>query len=545
MKSISILNQVMGPIMRGPSSSHTAGPLHLGLLARGLLAHGSMGGRPAAARFTFDPESSFGRVFKEQGSDKGFAAGLLGWPIVDPRFPRALELARERGLDISFRLGSLAGFGEAADHPNAVLMELTGDDGQRLELLARSSGGGTVEIVQMNGWPVLLKGENHVVLVLARGQARAEVIDLALADGQGLGEVQVQEREGRVMVQLSRAGELAPEAEQALLELAGVLKVWTAPPVYLVQKGRPLFDSAAGALELGRKRDLSLGRLALAHETELLGLDQDRVLAELGRRWEVMRGSVQRGLAKEGGPLGLLEPTAGKIMAAEKAGRLAAGGLATRAGARAMAVMHENGRFGLVCAAPTGGSAGVIPGTVVSLVEDQGLKEEGALLALLAAGAVGLIVAARATFAAEVAGCQVEIGAAQAMAAAAVVEAFGLRTGRALAEEAIQAAAIGLQNALGSVCDPVQGRVEIPCHTRNAAAAGTAFLLADLVLGGYLNPIPLDETIDAAAEVGRLLPRSLKCTALGGLAMCPSARALPRLDGGGGGRPAGTIREGR
>jgi L-serine dehydratase len=75
----------------------------------------------------------------------------------------------------------------------------------------------------------------------------------------------------------------------------------------------------------------------------------------------------------------------------------------------------------------------------------------------------------------------------------------------------------------------VQGVVEIPCHTRNAVAASSAFVCADLVLGGYLNPIPLDETIDAVYAVGRELPRKLKCTALGGLAVTPSARAMPRL----------------
>jgi len=144
-------------------------------------------------------------------------------------------------------------------------------------------------------------------------------------------------------------------------------------------------------------------------------------------------------------------------------------------------------------------------------------------MALLAAGAIGIIIAARATFAAEVAGCQVEIGAAGAMAAAAVVEATGGSAG-----QAADAAAISLQNSMGSVCDLVQGVVEIPCHTRNAAAAAAAFLCADLIQGGYANPIPLDETIDAVYAVGKSLPPELRCTALGGLAATPSARALER-----------------
>ncbi|HDT13493.1 MAG TPA: hypothetical protein ENO03_03960, partial [Candidatus Aminicenantes bacterium] len=176
---------------------------------------------------------------------------------------------------------------------------------------------------------------------------------------------------------------------------------------------------------------------------------------------------------------------------------------------------------GVVCAAPTGGSAGVLPGVLVTLAEDRGLDEAGAALALLAAGAVGLIVARRATFAAEVAGCQVEIGAAGAMATAAVVEAAG-----GTAAQAADAAAISLQNTMGSVCDLVQGLCEIPCHTRNAVAASSAFVCADLVLGGYANPIPLDDTIDASFAAGRMLPAELRCTAKGGLAVTPSALAL-------------------
>jgi len=143
---------------------------------------------------------------------------------------------------------------------------------------------------------------------------------------------------------------------------------------------------------------------------------------------------------------------------------------------------------------------------------------------LLAASAVGLIVARRATFAAEVAGCQVEIGAAGAMAAAAVVEFAGGN-----ARQAADAAAIAFQNTMGSVCDLVQGMCEIPCHTRNAVAASSAFVCADLILGGYRNPISLDETIDAVYDSGKMLPAELRCTARGGIALAPSALALPRL----------------
>jgi L-serine dehydratase len=274
-------------------------------------------------------------------------------------------------------------------------------------------------------------------------------------------------------------------------------------------------------LALAEEHGWTLGRAALAYEAELLGLPEQAVVAEVSRRFDIMQAAVRLGLDPAAPSMQLLAPSAHAVFEADRAGRLPLGGLHTRAAARAMAVMHVNGAMGVVCAAPTGGSAGAVPGVVVTLVEERGLSKDGAAMALLAASAIGVILAERATFAAEVAGCQVEIGAAGAMGAAAVVEAAG-----GSAVHAANAAAIAFQNSMGSVCDLVGGMVEIPCHTRNAVAASSAFVCADLVVGGYVNPIPLDETIDAVYAVGRMMPSELLCTSKGGLATTPSALRL-------------------
>jgi L-serine dehydratase len=107
------------------------------------------------------------------------------------------------------------------------------------------------------------------------------------------------------------------------------------------------------------------------------------------------------------------------------------------------------------------------------------------------------------------------------MASAAVVDSAGGR-----ARQAADAAAVVFQNGMGLVCDPVQGTCEIPCHTRNAVASSGALVCADLVMGGYTNPIPLDETIDTVMRVGQSMPPELRCTARGGLAVAPSALAM-------------------
>jgi len=515
MKAASIFNHVIGPVMRGPSSSHTAAAFHIGAIARSLL-----GGMPARADIAFDTEGSYGKCYRRQGADLAFAAGLMGWSITDDRFTDALKAAAESGLDITFAVRGL----ERADHPNAVDVALASADGRVLTARANSIGGGAVEFVRLGDWPVHLTGDAHEVAVEVEPGAEAQALELLSRDGAAMGEAARVGRQGVTLLCVRRREPLSQDVRRRLAGLVGVRGLWAAEPVFFVQRGEPLWASAQEVVSLARDHDLSLGQAALEYEAALLGLPKGRIIAEAMRRLDVMTRAVQRGLDPAITGMQLLAPSAGKVYAAEAEGRLAVGGLHTRAAARALAAMHVNSGMGVVCAAPTGGSAGVIPAVLVTLAEEKGLGRDKAALALLAAGAVGVVVANRATFAAEVAGCQVEIGAAGAMAAAAVVDAAG-----GSAAQAADAAAIAFQNTMGSVCDLVQGIVEIPCHTRNAAAAANAFLCADLVLGGYANPIPLDETLDAVYAVGKMLPGELRCTALGGLAATPSAKAMRLL----------------
>ncbi len=511
-RSVSILNHVLGPVMRGPSSSHTAGAYHIASMARDLL-----GAAPRRAEFAFDPGGSYGRTYSAQGADRAFAMGLMGKPLTDGSFFTALSDAAASGLEISFAIRPL----RHPDHPNSMEITLSAADGSSVDLEARSIGGGEVVITSVDGRPVHFDGAAYEVLIEAHPAALPAIGAILDEDGRTLGEPETIGDAGRIATAARRSSALPAAAVSALRTLTGVLSLRQCSPVYFVAKGPALFSSADEMIRLAENRGLSLGRIALDYESSLLGLDRAAVLAEILRRFDIMAKSAAQGLDPGFTGLRLLPASAGRIFAAGAAGRLPGGGLHLRAAARAMAVMHVDGAMGVVCAAPTGGSAGVIPGTLLTLVEEKRLDGERTALALLAAGAIGVIVASRATFAAEVAGCQVEIGAAGAMAAAAVVEAAG-----GSARQAADAAAVAFQNTMGSVCDLVLGTVEIPCHTRNAAAAASAFVCADLVLGGYANPIPLDETIDAVLEVGRMLPAELRCTSKGGLAMAPSALAL-------------------
>jgi len=512
MNTIGILNHVLGPVMRGPSSSHTGGAFHIASMARALAA-----GEVRRAVIAFDPKGSYARTFAQQGADRAFAMGFMGRALTDDTFFTALADAPRAGLDLRFVIRRL----QRPDHPNAMEIEIGRPGAPTLLLEARSIGGGEVKITRLDGFPVSFNGAAFEILIEAGGDVVPDVRAALNADGGLMGEPAVVSAGERLALVARRSRTMDPEmrrAVEACVPDGGVLQ---SEPVYRVQTGFPLFTSAVELLRAAEANGWTLGRSALEYESGLLGMSREDVIAEILRRYAVMTAAAERGLDPGFSGMQLLTASAGSVFRAEAEGRLSARSPQARAAARALAVMHVNSAMGVVCAAPTGGSAGTIPGALITLAEERGLDRERIALALLAAGAIGLITAYRATFAAEVAGCQVEIGAAGAMAAAAIVDAVG-----GSARQGCDAAAIAYQNTMGSVCDLVAGMVEIPCHTRNAAAAASAFVCADLALGGYANPIPLDETIDAVYSVGRLMAPELRCTAKGGLAMAPSALAL-------------------
>jgi L-serine dehydratase len=514
MKHVSILNDVLGPIMRGPSSSHTAGSYRIGLLVRSLLGH-----EPTKVKLTVDPYGSLAPTLEQLGVDIAFVAGVMGWSMLDEDYTTAMDKAAKLGVQISFTNAPL----EHSQHPNAIWIQAESRSGTTLDAGAESIGGGTIRFTHIDGWAVVLTGESFDILVETNAGASDEVEKLL--DDTGLSDdLWRKERGDFVLFHARRESPLEPELQNRIQSINGVKKVRCTIPFYHVKRGEGLFTSGTEMILTAEERGYSLGQIALAHEASLLGKSEAEVLDEILQRLDVMEASVKEGLDDRQSDMMLLQPTARRVLDAESSGHVAIGGIQTRAAARAMAVMHACNSRAVVCAAPTGGSAGVIPGVLSSLAEERGLKREAAAFALLAAGAVGAIVSGRATFAAETAGCQVEIGAAGAMAAAAVVEIAG---GSAM--QATDAAAIALQNTMGSVCDPVHGTCEIPCHTRNAVAASSAFVCADLVLGGYRNPVTLDDSIDASFAVGKALPRELRCTAAGGLAIAPSALAMKRL----------------
>ncbi|MBN1273332.1 MAG: L-serine ammonia-lyase, iron-sulfur-dependent, subunit alpha [Candidatus Aminicenantes bacterium] len=509
----SILNDVLGPVMRGPSSSHTAGSYHIARIIRDLAE-----GIPVSALFRFDPKGSYAHTFRQQGADNAFAAGLLALEMEDKHFLRALDEASSQGLKIHFEVSPL----RQAIHPNTVDIVLTTQKKEKLHFTAASTGGGRFEITEYQGIPVELRGQSYVLL--AEIPAKANPCMNNLVSSKTYKSKVFPFGQQKNLFQVKSPVPFPEELLQNIKNIPGKGKVRLSFPVFFPHKGEKtggIKHNFSQWMRTSSVSDLSLGERALQYEANILGLSPENILKELEKRYEIMRSSVKNGFDDTKSRMQMISPFAGKLLLTSQMGSLPFGGLPTRASARALAALHTSCSGGVICAAPTGASAGVLPGVLVTLEEEMNKNRLIILNSLLAAGAVGLIVAERATFAAEVAGCQVEIGAAGAMAAAAVVEGFG---GTSL--QAADAAAVFFQNIMGSVCDLVQGICEIPCHTRNASAASSAFLCADLIIGGYTNPVPLEETVDAVFAVGKMLPSELRCTSRGGLALCPSSLGL-------------------
>lgn len=280
-----------------------------------------------------------------------------------------------------------------------------------------------------------------------------------------------------------------------------------------------MFRSIEAWFEAAEADGVDLAEASLRREARETGADPDEIRARIADALATMAESVREGLAsEETSPSGM---TGGRARRLEAEGPRILGEGFTGMLARAIATLEVNARMGLIVAAPTAGAAGVVPGVLLTLREERGWSEEDLVDGMLVAGAVGAVIAERASIAGAGGGCQAETGSAGAMSAAAVTYLEGGGP-----EEIGHAVALTLQGMLGLICDPVAGLVEIPCVYRNASAAVQAVACAEMALAGLDFPIPADEVIDVMGEVGRKMDVRYRETALGGLAASPTGRRL-------------------
>ena len=279
------------------------------------------------------------------------------------------------------------------------------------------------------------------------------------------------------------------------------------------------FKSSVELLELCRQTQCPISEVMRRRECELGETTRDQVDHRMAKVLEIMRASATQPLKKPSKSMGgLIGGESKKLYDHAARGKAICGDILQRAMTYAMGVAEVNASMGLIVAAPTAGSAGIVPGLLLALQDCYKISDDRLVDALFNAGAVGYLAMRNATVAGAVGGCQAEVGVAAAMAASATVELMG-----GTPEQCMDAGSTVLMNLLGLVCDPVGGLVEYPCQNRNAAGVANALIAAELSLSGVKQLIPFDEMLETMYAVGRRIPIELRETALGGCAATPSA----------------------
>ena len=279
------------------------------------------------------------------------------------------------------------------------------------------------------------------------------------------------------------------------------------------------FINGQELLELCAKENLTISQAMRQRELTCGHMTDEKIDEKLETILTIMQNAVAEPLrAPRRSMGGLIGGEAKMVSEFGQTENSFCGSLLNRAISYSMAVLEVNATMGLIVAAPTAGSSGVLPGVLLALQEERHLPNERIYAGLVNAAAVGYILMRNASVSGAEAGCQAEVGAASAMAASAVVEIMG-----GTPEMSLHAASIALSNLLGMVCDPIAGLVEAPCQSRNTIGAANAITCAELALAGVKHPIPFDEMVDAMYRVGKDIPFELRETAMGGCAATPTA----------------------
>ncbi|MEO4053562.1 L-serine ammonia-lyase, iron-sulfur-dependent, subunit alpha [Solibacillus sp. CAU 1738] len=282
-----------------------------------------------------------------------------------------------------------------------------------------------------------------------------------------------------------------------------------------------LFQNVRELVERAESEQKLISELMIEQEIAMSGRSRDEIMAQMDRNLTVMEEAVERGLRGVQSVTGLTGGDAVLLQKYIATGNSLSGELLLDAVSKAVATNEVNAAMGTICATPTAGSAGVVPGTLFAVQNKLKPTREQMIRFLFTSGAFGFVVANNASISGAAGGCQAEVGSAAGMAAAAIVEMAG-----GTPQQCAEGFAITLKNMLGLVCDPVAGLVEVPCVKRNAMGAANALVAADMALAGITSRIPCDEVIGAMYRIGQAMSPNLKETARGGLAATPTGKAL-------------------
>ncbi|ASN11991.1 L-serine ammonia-lyase, iron-sulfur-dependent, subunit alpha [Latilactobacillus sakei] len=276
-------------------------------------------------------------------------------------------------------------------------------------------------------------------------------------------------------------------------------------------------------VQTAQERQLPISELIIEQEIKMSHSSREIIWATMGKNLDVMLAAEEKGVTGEGvqSATGITGGEAVLMKRYREKGQSLSGDIMLEAVQNAIATNEVNASMGIICATPTAGSAGTLPGILSVITKQLSLDRDAQIRFLFCASAFGMVVANDAMIAGATGGCQAEVGSASAMGAAAAVEVAG-----GTPQQSSEAFAMAMSNLLGLVCDPVAGLVEVPCVKRNVIGSVNALTSADMALAGLVSKIPADEVISAMKSIGENLPSTLRETGLGGLAATPTGIAL-------------------
>ena len=499
----SIFNDVIGPVMIGQSSSHTAAAVRIGNVIRQLA-----GGKAVPqVKFSFDSESSLATTYKSQGSDIGLLSGLLGFETYDKKIPDAYIYAEKSGINCIFEVKEIG-----KGHPNAYYINFTAHDGKQYNLTALSTGGGMIEIIEYMGFPISIDGGFFETLIICENTNLDTVIKKINIELNSGYLIDISKKNGKSLINVKsnhepNLGLILDSFNAEINQLKPVMPIMSQinPKVPFVT-AEEIDSYVKGTMD----SDISLWRLAVLYESERSGLPSEAIISKMNDIVATLKQSLTATDNHEVKDR-ILQNQSHLVEANDN---ILGGSFNKSVIKHVTRFMDIKTSMGVFVAAPTAGSCGCVSGCVFAVAKELGLKDDEIAKAMLSAGLIGVIIAYRSTFAAEVCGCQAECGAGSGMCAAALAEILG-----GSVDICLSAASMALQNILGLVCDPVGNKVEVPCLGKNILSAFNAIASANMAVSGYDAVIPLDETIAAMDSVGRSIPRELRCTGLGGLSV--------------------------
>lgn len=508
----SIFNDVIGPVMRGPSSSHCAASLRIARLCRDLMDENIK-----EILIEFDPNGSLATTHKAQGSDMGLFGGFLGWEAHDERLPDSERYIQEAGIQVHINITDIGN-----SHPNLYQITLRNEKESR-KLTAISTGGGMIEVTAIDDLPVKMAGDYFETLIYCNNP---EPLIRYLKSSIAFDEIEFHQGvNGFIEIKSQSFFDAVIHLE--LLQMEAVMAIKQLHPVLPVMARKNLqvpFITCEEMLTYNSDKQKALWEMAVDYEMARGNISSEEVLEKMRQIIRIMGNAIELGLQGTNYHDRILGSQSPGFRSKMNNGQLVGGDVNNRIILYVSSMMEVKSSMGVIVAAPTAGSCGALPGALFGMAHSLNLDEEVLVKAMLSAGLIGVFIAFQATFAAEVGGCMAETGSGGGMAAAALVEMKG-----GTLEQSIAAASMALQNSLGIICDPIGNRVEAPCLGRNVMAATNALSSANMALANYEKLIPLDEVIQTMKLVGDQIHHTLRCTNLGGLSITNAAKKIEAM----------------